>query len=142
MKCKITFSGSDVAINGKPLQEEIDNEVQRTALKNGITDAEKIKQITEVLLKTFENKRQAEKAILEAILAAAAKETKLSDLCVIMDMLEEMRGVTDTWIVDERDFQYFEKGWEKATKQDIWFKASEILKQISRPVKIEEETKK
>jgi len=156
MKYVIRFSPDDIAINGKPLQEEVERDIERemfrlriqvATLKDGSEKKELSAKLENVEKRSRENaqsKRDVEKDFLDAILAAKVKATaKASDAYEAMDLADRIQNeCVDELILDDSERKTLEEAYEKAEKNETWGRwLRAIIKQIGRPQEYKEAEK-
>lgn len=150
-KYLITFSEKGIALGGKPLeeqlQEEIDNNLLRLRSQANQAEGDEKAKIVELIgkvedriRKNAKDKRGIEKDVLDGILAAKAKgEAKAADMFSCLDLADRIQNAEDSIELDEDDRKLLQGAYEKATKQDAWFiHLRGLMRQIARPELVEE----
>lgn len=131
-KCIIKFSGEDMALSGKSVEEAREAWVRIAKLQNPEEDVEGLKKSS---IEQVGSKRENEKAVLLALLQPIIKDTKkVSEYNIITDLCAQIETADDQIVITKADWEKLREGFEKVTERPPWWvRCRELFKQLESP---------
>jgi hypothetical protein len=139
-ECIIKFSGTDIALTGKPIEEARRRWVRTARMQSKAdgTEQQSDEDLRDAAEEQIQSKRENEKAALVQLLQPSIKEAKkISEYNLLIDLAETIENAEDQIVITKADWEKLRDGIEKVEKKEPWWlKCRELFKQLETPEEV------